>query len=359
MGRGLRRDVIDEENVGVYHCISRVNRQRPFLGKDSETGEDYSHRRDMIIEMITEMAQYFAIDIITLSIMINHIHLLLRIRPDIVRTWPDWKVARCWLWLYPKRKTAKGKPKKPNDDEVKELVRNPKRIEELRKRLSSLSWFHKRYKEKVAKVCNKADGVTGHFWEGRFGCTRMADEASTLACSVYVDLNPVRACVAQTPEESEYTGAYYRIAARQARIKSLLGELTGQEDNEQSPDSWLSPIFSDSLPADQQYAKQKKRASDTSAMGIDFDQYLELLDWTGKQTRVDKPGSIPANLDPILKRLDINGEYWVEGVKSFESCLSKIVGHPDKVQEYVEQTERQWTKGAKHCEKMFQRPGSS
>jgi hypothetical protein len=44
------------------------------------------------------------------------------------------------------------------------------------------------------------------------------DESAALACSIYVDLNPIRAGIADTPESSEYTAAYERIVARQQNV---------------------------------------------------------------------------------------------------------------------------------------------
>ena len=71
--------------------------------------------------------------------------------------------------------------------------------------------------EPIARLANRQDDCTGRFWEGRFKAQRITDEAGLLACAMYVDLNPVRAAMAATPEQSEHTSGY-------DRIKSLKGQ---------------------------------------------------------------------------------------------------------------------------------------
>ena len=87
------------------------------------------------------------------------------------------------------------------------LAADGEQLAERRRRLSSLSWFMRCLAEPIARQANRKDGCTGRFLEGRTKCQRLLDEAAVLACSVYVDLNPIRAEVVTTPETSADTSA--------------------------------------------------------------------------------------------------------------------------------------------------------
>jgi hypothetical protein len=106
------------------------------------------------------------------------------------------------------------------------LVGNPEEISKIRGRLSDISWFMRALAEPIARMANREDRCTGRFWEGRFKAQRITDEAGLLACAMYVDLNPVRAAMAESLEESVHTSVYDRLQAEQgAKIESTAFEL--------------------------------------------------------------------------------------------------------------------------------------
>jgi len=59
--------------------------------------------------------------------------------------------------------------------------------------------------EPLARVANQEDQTSGRFWQGRFRAVKLCDEAAILACAAYVDLNPIRAVLASTLEDGDFT----------------------------------------------------------------------------------------------------------------------------------------------------------
>lgn len=344
MARLPRRDQIDETSVGVYHCINRCVRGAFLCGEDNASGNNYDHHKSWIQKRLEFLAGKFAIDVIGFSVLSNHFHLILRNRPDVVDRWSDGEVARRWWNLFPDRRNPNDGPATPRRAELKVLAR---KVRKLRRRLSSISWLMRCLAENVARRANNEEKTRGRFFQGRFKSQELLDEASILACAIYVDLNPIRAAVATTPEASHFTSAYERIQARDRRARRR-----GRKQGDVVGDQWLSPVELEKRERSLT-SKSRLRASDRGFLPLTLDQYLQLVDWTGRQVRADKRGAIPAELSPILERLQVSTSCWVDLVVGFGRWFRRTVGRPERMAASCQQRGCRWLQGISHARKAF------
>ncbi len=352
-----RKDIVAKGQVGVYHCWNRCV-QRAFLcGNDPVTGENYNHRRDWIEQTEQILAGLFAIEIAFHAEMANHIHLIVRTRPEVADGWSDEDVVRRWLIITKLKRNGSAQIVEPTETEMAEQLNRPGRVQQLRRRLSSVSWFMGTLCENISRRCNRESGSSGAFREHRFKCRSLVDHAAMLICGVYVDLNPIRAGEALMPEQAHHTSAYNRIQG----LKQRRGRLnTGGQDTADSalPDRWLCELTladgTGSAPAAKATGFGVSwRASDKGLLPITLEKYLQLLDWTGRQVRAGKRGVIPQSLAPILDRLGINSAIWLDAIKSFDQWFGLVVGSTAAVAKAAQRAARCRFRGQAHCAATF------
>ena len=201
---------------GIYHCYSRCVRRAFLCGDDPQSGRSFEHRKRWLEQRIAELASLYAVAVHAYAIMSNHFHLVLEIDPQQPARWSDHDVASRWLEL------SAPNAKLSRQSRLLALLDDPQRLHTLRQRLGSLSWFMRHLKEPLARLANREDECTGHFWESRFDSKVLLDDPATLASMVYVDLNPVRAAIAPSPQQSPFTSARQRARARQGPEQPLL-----------------------------------------------------------------------------------------------------------------------------------------
>ncbi len=384
-----RKHQIPQNEVVTTHVYARVVRRGFLLGTDLLTGRNYDHRKEWVRKRMKSLVSIFSVEACGYAVLSNHYHAILRARPDVALAWTPYEVAERWWQLFPKRRDNYGNPASPKDHELDELLCDKKlgiyhgRVETLRNRLSSISWFMRCLNETIARRANKEDGCTGRFWEGRFKSVTLVDQAAVLACMAYVDLNPIHAGMAQTPEESDFTSGQDRIQSQVSKetlqqmraryheeqgaasegtlskmsmrkassFKEELRELQGELKLKALKDAWLSPI---SLwPLDQSLDHY------ASFLNMNQNDYFKVLDWTGRQFRSDKRGKIPEELKPILKRMDIEVENWLGTVENFGSWFHYFAGKLESLKEMAQKVGQKWLAGKRKAEKAFIAPKPS
>jgi hypothetical protein len=288
-----------------------------LCGHDPVTGQNYEHRKAWLEERLVFLAGVFGIDVLGFAILSNHFHLILRNRPDVVDEWSDTEVACRWLRLCPPRKSPAGEPLEPTAAELDTIRGVPDKLAVIRRRLSDVSWLMRMVAEPIARRANREDRASGRFWQGRYRMVKLCDEAALLACAVYVDLNPIRAALAETLATSDFTSGQRRIESRQRKSTT-----------HPRPDRWLAP-----LPLDEattapgpQVCTAGHRASDKGFLPIELDEYLRLAEWTARQTRRGCEGPIPAAIDRLLVDVGISARDWLPLVARFGRLFRRVAG---------------------------------
>ena len=310
-----RQNIVSVSDTPYYHCIGRCVRRAFLCGKDEFSGKSFGHRRQWIVDRINHLSTAFSIDICAYAVMSNHYHLVLRLSPKESKGWSQSEVIERWQKLFSGGSLARAYQtgialsdiEKNALDTMTELWRN---------RLSDISWFMRCLNEHIAKLANKEDKCTGRFWEGRFKSQALLDEAALMTCMAYVDLNPIRANMAKTPESSKHTSVKERIREHLGKSHHADNLLIMDGDNAKS-------------------------------QGLPFylNDYLELLDWSGRAIRENKSGSIPANLEPILSRLQISPDTWMNQVNHFGKRYFRVAGSKELIKSIALKIGLKWMNG--------------
>lgn len=275
-----RSTLVSLADTPYYHCVGRA-----FLcGEDPVSGRNFDHRKEHIRERLAWLTDTFAIDICAYALMSNHYHLVLRIDPARAQAWPDSAVVERWRRLYkgPAFIAAYLSHQHQHLD-PEDQARLNELVPVWRQRLADLSGFMRCLNEHIARRANAEDGCTGRFWEGRFKSQALLDEAALLVVMAYVDLNPVRAGLAASIEESAFTSGQQRLLA-----------VAKQDRPADSPKPRLLP-FSEAI-----------RGNEDAGLPFNLQDYLNLLDTSGRAVHPRRRRLIPTSTPNLLAALGLD-----------------------------------------------------
>ncbi|MFN5623826.1 MAG: transposase [Planctomyces sp.] len=357
MARLARVEVFAADEVAVVHVMNRTVRRCFLLGYDPVSGRNHDHRKVWIDEQLVHQAKHFGIDLLCQAIMANHLHLVLRSRPDVVQEWNSEEVARRWLMLCPERRDENRRPLAPTEFEINRLVNNKEKLAAVRSRLSDVSWWMRLLCQNIAQRANREDGEVGKFWQARYRAVRLLDEIAILSCAAYVDLNPIRAAMAQTIANSDFTSAQKRsmdlTAESQRELQpdstgsdgpSGFTHAAGMNDHRAAVNPGLSQHLApvelkerDGHPGPDAN-RDGVRCSNKGFLPISTARYLSLLEWTVRQQRAKKAGRKPKQIRRLFKRLGISATAWNELVRNFGRLFCIVAGKPVVVDSHASRT---------------------
>jgi len=324
-----RREQVSLDATPYYHCVGRCVRRAFLCGRDDFAGKDYEHRRSWIVERLHTLSQVFAIDIAAYAVMSNHYHLVLRIDAARLARFSEQEVAERWARLYAwpslVARYLAGQTGSEAENDVARAV-----LAEWRQRLADLSWYMRCLNEHLARRANAEDRCTGRFWEGRFKSQAILDDAGLLTCMSYVDLNPIRAGLASTPELSDYTSIRQRLRALAAVPDTT--PATGTDRR--------SPLLPPLLP----FVGNERLPMPDGIAFAELD-YLQLVDWAGRAVRPDKRGVIPADTPPLLARLRLTPEAFLKQMQPRALRLGSVIGTVQAARAFADQLHRRFLRG--------------
>jgi hypothetical protein len=312
--RRAREQVVDLSVTPYYHCMSRCVRRAFLCGEDPYTGESYEHRKAWVRERLRALAALFAIDVCAYAVMSNHLHVVLRVVVDRAAGWSDEEVARRYTRLHPMavaswEATLTG-------------AQRSELVETWRQRLCDLSWMMRTLNEHIARKANKEDKVRGRFWEGRFKSQPILDERGLLVCMAYVDLNPMRAGLADSIETSEFTSIEERLFDQANKRKRR---------RKQTAPRTLAPMF------DQQASGEA-----AEPLPMTLEDYRTLLEWTASARGDAAPQGPPPR---ILGRTGLHPAAWLRTLEDERVETATFLGSPESLVAHAEAHGHAWHRG--------------
>jgi REP element-mobilizing transposase RayT len=316
--------------------MARCVRRAYLFGDDAVSGRSFDHRKAWVEDKLAFLTSVFAIDVCAYAVMSNHYHVVLKVDVEQATAWSNQEVLDRWLQVF-SGNVLVNRYVTGDEQSQAEVEKVLECVEKWRERLTDISWFMRVLNESIARMANEEDDCKGRFWEGRFKSQALLDEAAVLACMAYVDLNPVRAGIAELPEDSEFTSIQQRLkefATRKAGRPSL------DKDKSDKPESSARQ-----KPALYPFNNGAELKDGEKALPFSLKDYAELLDWTGRAMRHDKRGSIPEQAPPILERIGFSAQRWLNFVPKVEKSFCHVIGAPEAMQALAQTFGLGWFKG--------------
>ncbi len=206
---------IKTDGPGVYHITSRVIQKRRLLAEG---------QREVWVGALHRAAEFSGVEVITYCVLETHFHILVRIDPA-ARNCDDATLVRRYRALYG---DTRAQWSGLNADELAHTLAtgSPEAAEHLRdrlrRRMGDVSEFMRTLRQRYTRWFNRAHETAGTLWAERFGSVLVQDTPWLVGLiAAYIDLNAVRAGLADLPENYRWCGYTEALAGHEA-LQSMI-----------------------------------------------------------------------------------------------------------------------------------------
>lgn len=230
----------EDRSAGFYHCLSRVVDRRFIF----EAGE-----KEHFVALLRECEAFCEVRVLTYCVMSNHFHLLVEVprRPERL---PSAEEVMAKLERLSGHQSVGA---------VRQQLEGFRRREDAageqawlatyHARMWDVSAFMKLFKQRLTQWYNGRTGRKGTLWEDRFKSVLVEGAGQALVTmAAYIDLNPVRAGLAQDPGEYRWSGYGEAVAGRKRAkegvrqvVRALLGG--GEETMKRSMEIYRTHVY--------------------------------------------------------------------------------------------------------------------
>ncbi len=319
MARIPRCQQVRPQVVQYYHTLSRCVRKMKLTNDGA--------RKDYMLVWLKSLHEVFAVEVCRYALMGNHFHLIVRVNAPMAEAWSSHEVAVRWSKLHPPRE---GSYRALAGDALNawraEKAQDAAFVSKARLALCSLSKFMKDFKQRVAESFNREDHASGAFWEARYACVPLDNEASLLACMTYVDLNPHVAGKCGKPEEDPYVSLHESVRSReQVRRERQAVGLTASAANEEERHRHGERTFGDQtdsagatevIPDAEKHVwtvpvgRTDRHARRSILPHVRLEDYLRLVDFAARRFR-DGKVQLDGATAVILERVQLGADDWL------------------------------------------------
>jgi len=327
-----------------------------LCGEDSYSGENFDHRKVWVVERIKQLASVFAIDVCAYAVMSNHYHLVLHVDEKQAARWSQTEVIRRWTSLF-NRNNLLLETLARNKSSSAARKRKAQLIQQWRSRLVDISWFMRCLNEHIARQANKEDGCKGRFWEGRFKSLALLDDKALVTCLAYVDLNPVRAGINNSPSSSDFTSIQKRLVNHAKRVRK-------KSTSEARLLRHYTSYYESKLTDKSTGFRLKPMNGGKNSLPVKQRDYFDLITWSAGQIQAQggKPSTAKQAAVPrILSQMGIEQERWLKGVTGFGSYFCIAAGtrsslqsfHHHRAETNLVKYPNKWIRGIRPAELLY------